>query len=169
MQLAGFSHILIETVGVGQSEIEIVGLADATILVLVPEAGDEVQTIKSGIMEIADIFVVNKSDRTGANTFVKNLGHLIHKKHGENYTTQIVKTIATKNEGIKDLHTAILKHLSFQFKNSKKTFLLAEKAFELLRNKIMKGINKQELAEKIEKEQMSHDFNLYVFVNNYNK
>ena len=167
MQLARFSHILIETVGVGQSEVEIVGLADATILVLVPEAGDEVQTIKSGIMEIADIFVVNKSDRNGANTFVNNLAHLVHKKHGENYSTQIVKTVATKNEGIGELNSAITKHLSFEFRNSKKTFLLAEKAFELIRNKLMKGINKNELLERIEKEQKNHDFNLYAFVNNY--
>ena len=132
-QLAGFSHVLIETVGVGQSEIEIVGLADTTILVLVPEAGDEIQTIKSGIMEIADIFVVNKSDRNGANTFVKNLGHLIHKKNNENYTTQIVKTVAIKNEGIEELNLAIAKHLSFAFKNSKKTSLS---------EKFISGINK---------------------------
>lgn len=167
MQLAGFSHIIIETVGVGQSEIEIVGLADATILVLVPEAGDEVQTIKSGIMEIADIFVVNKSDRNGANTFVKNLAHLVHKKHGENYITQIVKTVATKNEGIDELNSAIAKHLSYQFKNSKKTFLLAEKAFELIRNKMMKGIDKKELLERIEVARKNKEFNLYIFVNNY--
>jgi len=118
-------------------------------------------------MEIADIFVVNKSDRNGANTFVNNLAHLVHKKHGENYSTQIVKTVATKNEGIGELNSAITKHLSFEFRNSKKTFLLAEKAFELIRNKLMKGINKNELLERIEKEQKNHDFNLYAFVNNY--
>lgn len=167
MQLAGFSHIIIETVGVGQSEIEIVGLADATILVLVPEAGDEVQTIKSGIMEIADIFVVNKSDRNGANTFVKNLAHLVHKKHGENYVTQIIKSVATKNEGIQELNSAIVKHLSYQLKNSKKTFLLAEKAFELIQHKMMKRIDKKDLIERIEIAKKNNAFNLYVFVNDY--
>jgi LAO/AO transport system kinase len=167
MQLAGFSHIIIETVGVGQSEIEIVGLADATILVLVPEAGDEVQTIKSGIMEIADIFVVNKSDRNGANTFVKNLAHLVHKKHGENYASQIIKSVATKNEGIQELNSAIVKHLSYQLKNSKKTFLLAEKAFELIQHKMMKRIDKKDLIERIEIAKKNNSFNLYVFVNDY--
>ena len=68
MRCAGFDHIIVETVGVGQSEVEIAGLADTTVVVLVPEAGDEIQTLKSGIMEIADVFVVNKADREGAET-----------------------------------------------------------------------------------------------------
>ena len=73
MRSSNFDIIFIETVGVGQSEVEVVGLADTTILVLVPESGDEVQTLKSGVMEIADIFVVNKSDRDGADIFIKNI------------------------------------------------------------------------------------------------
>src|SRR6187200_2688917 len=73
MKASGFDHIIVETVGVGQSEIEIAGLADVTVVVIVPEAGDEVQTMKAGLMEIADIFVVNKSDRPDADSFVKNL------------------------------------------------------------------------------------------------
>src|ERR1043166_6544478 len=68
-----FDHIIIETVGIGQSEIEIAGLADVTVVIVVPEGGDEVQTMKAGLMEIADIFVVNKSDRPGADAFAKNL------------------------------------------------------------------------------------------------
>src|SRR5665213_2947112 len=80
MRAFAFDYIIVETVGVGQSEVEIVGLADTTILVLVPESGDEVQTLKSGIMEIADIYVVNKSDREGANTFVKNIITLVHSR-----------------------------------------------------------------------------------------
>src|SRR5688500_5649537 len=70
---AGFDYIIVETVGVGQSEVEIAGLADTTIVVLVPEAGDEIQTMKAGLMEIADVFVVNKSDRPDADLFVRNL------------------------------------------------------------------------------------------------
>ena len=73
MKAAGFDYIIIETVGVGQSEVDIAALADVTIVVLVPEGGDEIQTMKAGIMEIADIFVVNKSDRPDADTFVNNL------------------------------------------------------------------------------------------------
>src|SRR4051794_4105909 len=78
MKAYGFDYIIIETVGVGQSEVEIAGLADTTIIVLVPEAGDEVQTMKAGLMEIGDIFVVNKADRPGADTFVKNLRQILH-------------------------------------------------------------------------------------------
>ena len=73
LKAAGFDYIIVETVGVGQSEIEIAGLADTTVVVMVPEGGDEVQTMKAGLMEIADVFVVNKSDRPGADVFVKNL------------------------------------------------------------------------------------------------
>ena len=73
LKAAGFNYIIVETVGVGQSEIEIAGLADTTVVVMVPEGGDEVQTMKAGLMEIADVFVVNKSDRPGADVFVKNL------------------------------------------------------------------------------------------------
>ena len=73
MKAAAFDLIIVETVGVGQSEVEIAGLADITVVVVVPEAGDEVQTMKAGLMEIADIFVVNKADRPDADQFVKNL------------------------------------------------------------------------------------------------
>ena len=72
MKTAPFDLVIVETVGVGQSEIEIAGLADTTVVVVVPEAGDEVQTMKAGLMEIADIFVVNKADRPGASVFLKN-------------------------------------------------------------------------------------------------
>jgi LAO/AO transport system kinase len=78
LKSVGFDYILVETVGVGQSEVEIAGLADISVVVLVPEAGDEIQSMKSGLMEIADIFVVNKSDREGADTFANNLKKLVH-------------------------------------------------------------------------------------------
>src|SRR5688572_31488511 len=73
MKAATFDYVIVETVGVGQSEVEIAGLADITIVVVVPEAGDEIQTMKAGFMEIADIFVVNKAERPDADQFVKNL------------------------------------------------------------------------------------------------
>ena len=75
---AGFDYILIETVGVGQTEVDITRLADQVVLVLVPESGDDIQTMKSGIMEIGDIFVVNKSDRPGAEQFLHSLKSSIH-------------------------------------------------------------------------------------------
>src|SRR5687767_9803800 len=77
----GYDYIFIETVGVGQSEVEIAGLADVTLVVLMPEAGDDIQSMKAGLMEIADIFVVNKSDRPGADMLVKNLHQLLAPDH----------------------------------------------------------------------------------------
>jgi LAO/AO transport system kinase len=73
LKASGFDHIIVETVGVGQSEVEIAGLADLTFVMLVPEAGDEIQNIKSGLMEIADAFIINKADREGADLFINNL------------------------------------------------------------------------------------------------
>jgi LAO/AO transport system kinase len=153
----------VETVGVGQSEVEIVGLADTTVLVLVPESGDEVQTIKSGIMEIADIFVVNKSDREGASIFVKNLTPLVHSKPQSNWNIPIIKAVAIKDEGVNELIAAIEKHQVVK-ENKKRIFLLVEKAFRLIQNQKMKNISKKNLQEKIETELKKSDFNLYRFV-----
>jgi LAO/AO transport system kinase len=166
MRAFPFDYIIIETVGVGQSEVEIVGLADTTVLVLVPESGDEVQTIKSGIMEIADIFVVNKADREGASIFVKNLTQLVHSKPLSNWNIPIIKSIAIKDEGTKELIASIEKHQAFK-ENNKRTFLLAEKAFRLIQNKKMKNISKKQLQEKIEIELKTSNFNLYRFVSSF--
>lgn len=108
VQAAPFDYILIETVGVGQSEVEIIKLADVIVVVVVPEAGDEVQTMKSGVMEIADIFVVNKSDRPDAERFAKNL----RGKWGPVYAKQkheipVIKTIASQKKGITELFEKI--------------------------------------------------------------
>ncbi|RZL61546.1 MAG: methylmalonyl Co-A mutase-associated GTPase MeaB, partial [Pedobacter sp.] len=106
IKASNFDLILVETVGVGQSEVEIAGLADKTIVVLVPESGDEIQNIKSGLMEIAQAFVVNKADRDGATTFANNLKKMVHQQ------TEIIpvfKTVADKNQGIEELLQWILK------------------------------------------------------------
>src|SRR5215831_193404 len=108
LKAANFDYIIVETVGVGQSEIEIAGLADITIVVLVPEAGDEVQTMKAGLMEIADIFVVNKSDRPDADQFVKNLRQLLAPAYSrQTHEIPIIKTIASEKKGIDELAKAI--------------------------------------------------------------
>ena len=159
-----FDVIIVETVGVGQSEVEIVGLADTTVLVLVPESGDEIQGIKSGVMEIADIFVVNKSDREGAELFVSNLKKMLHEKSQEDNFALVVKTIASENVGTMELMDALkFKEQHHQIKN-KKGLLLAEKAFRLIQTEKMKNINKKEL---IEKEKVSADFNLYKTIEKY--
>jgi LAO/AO transport system kinase len=162
-----FDVIIVETVGVGQSEVEIVGLADTTVLVLVPESGDEIQGIKSGVMEIADIFVVNKSDREGAELFVSNLKKMLHEKSQEDDFALVVKTIASENVGTMELMDALkFKEQHHQIKN-KKGLLLAEKAFRLIQTEKMKNINKKELIELIEKEKVSADFNLYKTIEKY--
>ena len=104
IKAAAFDHIIIETVGVGQTETEIAGLADTTIVVLVPEAGDEIQAMKAGLMEIADVFVVNKADRPEADRFVKNLvARLSPSFRSTPNSIPVIKTIATEKKGITEL------------------------------------------------------------------
>ena len=164
MRAFAFDYIIVETVGVGQSEVEIVGLADTTVLVLVPESGDEVQTLKSGVMEIADVFVINKSDREGANTFMKNIIQLVHSKPNSDWNIPVIKAVAIKNEGIDELISAIKKHQLVGL-NTKRFYLLAEKAYRLILNHRMKDVSKKILQQQIEKEFKKTDFNLYRFVN----
>jgi LAO/AO transport system kinase len=160
---AGYDYIIVETVGVGQSEIEIAGLADVTVVVLVPEAGDEVQTMKAGLMEIADIFVVNKADRPGADEFVKNLRLMLSPTFSTHQNeVQIIKTIASRMEGIDNAFAAIKEHLGANIQNEKRPWLLAEKAWMLIQQARMKGITKKQLADSIRKIPAA-DFNLYRF------
>jgi LAO/AO transport system kinase len=164
VKAAGFDHILVETVGVGQSEIEIAGLADTTLVVLVPEAGDEIQTMKAGLMEIADIFVVNKSDRPGADAFVKNLRLMLapaFRSHKEEIP--ILKTVASAQEGIPELYNAVVKHQKEHLTNERKFWLLTEKAWHLIQQGKMSGLSKQGLRDQIEKN-YGPSFNLHRFI-----
>jgi LAO/AO transport system kinase len=108
LDASGRDLIMIETVGVGQDEVDIVRLADVTILILVPGMGDDVQTIKAGIMEIADIFVINKSDRDGAEHVEREIRSLqsLAVRH-DGWTPPIVKTVASEGSGVKELAAAI--------------------------------------------------------------
>ncbi len=162
-----FDYIIVETVGVGQSEIEIAGLADTTVVVVVPEAGDEIQTMKAGLMEIADIFAVNKSDRPGADQFVKNL-RLMLAPAFNNSTAEIgiVKTIATERTGIGELFEKINAHHASGATAERKYWLLAEKAWHLVQQKKMQHITRKMLAEKI-RETSSASFNLYRFIQQF--
>ena len=165
MKQADFDHIIVETVGVGQSEIEIAGLADVTMVVLVPEAGDEVQTMKAGLMEIADIFVVNKADRPGADVFVKNLRQMLAPSFSNHYhEVPVIKTIASQKDGIEKLIELLAHQLQKSHTTDKKFWLLAEKAYYLLEQKRMKGIVKSELKKEIEHQYKKNNFNLYQFV-----
>jgi LAO/AO transport system kinase len=166
IKAAGFDIIIVETVGVGQSEIEIAGLADTTVVVLVPEAGDEVQTMKSGLMEIADIFVVNKADRPGADIFVRNLRNMLAPAfHHHDKEIPVIKTIASQKKGIEELKQKIELQNNNAI-NPRKNWLLAEKAYHLIKNKRMRDVDKVALKKEIEKS--GAGINLYQFITNYN-
>jgi LAO/AO transport system kinase len=167
MKAFPFDHIIIETVGVGQSEIEIAGLADVTIVVMVPEGGDEVQTMKAGLMEIADIFVVNKADRPDADMFVKNLRLMLAPAFRSHYhEVPVIKTVASQKEGINELVDVVLHQLQKAHLTDKKFWLLAEKAFYLIQQKRMKDIDKVVLKKEIEVLYPKGNFNLYKFIAN---
>ncbi|MCC7400921.1 MAG: methylmalonyl Co-A mutase-associated GTPase MeaB [Chitinophagaceae bacterium] len=168
LKASGFDYIIIETVGVGQSEVEIAGLADVTIVVVVPEAGDEVQTMKAGLMEIADIFVVNKGDRPDADLFVKYLQMMLAPAfHSHYHEIPVVKTIATQKETVKGLYENIMHELQKTHSSEKKFHLLAEKAYMLIRQKRMKDVNRDQLKKEIEQLSLQNNFNLYRFVSQF--
>ena len=167
LRAAAFDYVIIETVGVGQSEVEIAALADTTVLVLVPEAGDDTQTIKSGVMEIADVFVLNKSDRAGAAIFEKNLLMLAHQYAQENWETPVVKTVASQQGGIETLAEAILRHGSLSVKGSKRVHLLAQKALVLIKALRTRDIKLPLLESELEEAMNNSHFNLYRFIRKY--
>jgi LAO/AO transport system kinase len=160
LRTAGFDYVLIETVGVGQSEIEIAGLADITFVVLVPESGDEIQNIKSGLMEIADAFIINKADRDDADLFANNLKKIIQQKGDD--SLHVFKTVGTTGDGIKEVANFII--TAKDIKNSRKEFLLTEKAYKLIQQKRMANIDKKKLQQDIAAALNKGQFNLYDFV-----
>jgi LAO/AO transport system kinase len=163
---ASFDHIIVETVGVGQSEIEIAGLADVTVVVLGPESGDEVQTMKAGLMEIADIFVINKSDRPDSAIFERSLKLMLAPSFTKNpREVPIIKTTATEKKGIPELYEAIENNLPQN--EEKRLSLLTEKAWQLLTQKKMNWVDKMKLRQSIEAGINEDNFNLYSFIENY--
>ena len=171
LKVAPFDYIIVETVGVGQSEIEIAGLADVTLVTLVPEAGDEVQTMKAGLMEIGDIFVVNKSDRPDAHVFVKNLRMMLAPAlYTKQQNVPVIKTIASQKKGIQEVMKAIDEKIAALNQvvptgNDRRAWLLAEKAFYLIQQKRIADVSKTELKKRIEA--VGENFNLYQFIQTY--
>ncbi len=161
MRCAGFDLIFIETVGVGQSEFDIAALAETVLLVLGPESGDQVQVIKSGIMEIADIFVVNKADREGADRLYKSLQELISEKK-EDQGTGLVKTIALRSEGIEEL-ISLISSVPALKSRERILFRMAERAYQLISARKMQGINRLELNSAIALAMADPGFNIYRF------
>lgn len=159
---APFDIILVETVGVGQSEVEIAGLADCSIVTLVPEAGDEVQTLKAGVMEIADIFVINKADRDAADALYASLRMMVHEKATNETETPVIKTIATADKGVEELAVSIEQFLLNNSGNkSHKLALLTDKCWQLMQAICMKHINKEELMADIKERMDDEGFNIY--------
>jgi LAO/AO transport system kinase len=115
LDAAGFEKVVVETVGVGQDEVEIVKTADVSVVVLVPGMGDDIQAIKAGIMEIGDVFVINKADRDGVLRTEKELEALLSlAERPDGWSPPIVKTVATENKGIEELAAAVESYREFQ-------------------------------------------------------
>lgn len=110
---SGFDIIIFETVGVGQVEIDVIEAVDTVIVTLVPESGDDIQMMKSGLIEIADLYVINKSDRDGADNLYASLNKFLHFNKDNEWTPKILKTVALNGLGIKELHDNILMHKDF--------------------------------------------------------
>jgi LAO/AO transport system kinase len=113
LDAAGCDVIIVETVGVGQSEVEIAGIADTTLVLVAPGMGDGIQAAKAGILEIGDIFVINKADRDGANSTRRELRTMIGMRPDEEWTPPIVLTVATKGEGVGEVVDEIANHFAY--------------------------------------------------------
>ncbi len=161
MDASGKDFIIIETVGVGQSELDIAQTADTTIVILVPESGDSVQAMKAGLMEIADIFVMNKSDREGAEQVVASIINILQLKvptEGKP-ETKVLKTVGIKSQGIEELFNEILVHKSYLEKTGMLEFNrkehLKRKILDLVNNKLHTNFwddkNKELLSENLNK------------------
>ena len=159
--------ILIETVGVGQSEVEVAGLADRTVVVLVPEAGDEIQTMKSGLLEIADVFVVNKSDRPDAARFRSHLERMVQEDRAHGTIIPIINTVATEKKGISDIIDALNTMLSSPAQKEREKLLLMEKAKHLLREQWLRKLDAVKMKASLNEAMLAKDFNLYSWVSNY--
>jgi LAO/AO transport system kinase len=142
---AGFDVVLYETVGVGQVELDVAQAADTTVVVLVPESGDDIQAMKAGLMEIADLFVINKADRQGANQSFAQIQSMLEMRHPEEglWPAQVVKTSALKDEGIGDLSQALEAHQIFLTKHG----VMEQNLKDRLRLKIKARIEDQILGQ----------------------
>ena len=154
LDASGRDLVMIETVGVGQDEIDIVRLADVTIVILVPGMGDDVQSIKAGIMEIADIFVINKADRDGADRVereIRAMQSLAHPR-SDNWTPPVVKTIASDGTGVPELAKAIDSYEKFL----DNTELGRKRRMENWRNRLI-AMLRDELLERVLRQQMTDE------------
>jgi LAO/AO transport system kinase len=157
LDAAGYAKIIIETVGVGQDEVEVVKAADVCVVVLVPGMGDDIQAIKAGIMEIGDIFVINKADREGVNTTEKELEALLSLASREDeWEPPIVKTVATESKGVQELAAAVEKYRQFHRQpdgaNPRQHAIARWRILELLRERLLtQTLASGDASEKLER------------------
>jgi LAO/AO transport system kinase len=160
-----FDYIIIETVGVGQSEVEIAGLADKTVVVTTPEGGDSIQAMKSGLMEIADIFVVNKSDLKGSEKMASYLKEMAHGRFNDR-EVPVIPTIANEFDGINELSEQIFS-MTQTVNYGKSMIINSKKAYEIIAQHRMQDISSAKLLEDLKAEQNKKGFNLYVWLQKY--
>jgi len=140
---SGKDIIIFETVGVGQGEYDVIKAVDIAVVVLVPESGDEVQLMKAGLIEIADFFVINKSDRPGANRLATTLKSLLHSNHGKNrLEPPVLTTNANKGDGVTELYDGLFDHLKLMDDSGiiieKQLNRHRDRVFSLIQNRLLK-------------------------------
>jgi len=156
LDAAGYSKIIIETVGVGQDEVEVVKAADVSVVVLVPGMGDDIQAIKAGIMEIGDVFVINKADRDGVLSTEKELEALLSLATREDaWHPPIVKTVATEGQGVEELAAAIESYRDFHLRTEsglgRRRAIARWRILELLRERLVsQTLASDRASEKLE-------------------
>ena len=151
LDAAGYNYIIIETVGVGQSEVDIVKIADTIVMVMVPGLGDDIQSIKAGIMEIGDIFAINKSDLFGADRTAVEVNMMLDLTMDMDRRPPVVKVVAVNNEGIDDLVDEIKEHIKYlkesgKFEERRKNNLKLE-VVELIEEELRKIVISQTDSE----------------------
>ena len=154
LDAAGYSRIIVETVGVGQDEVEIVKAADVSVVVLVPGMGDDIQAIKAGIMEIGDVFVINKADRDGVYATEKELESLLSLAvRADAWEPPIVKTVAIENQGIAELAGAIERfretQRSEELTSERRRAIARWRIVELLRERLLASVLESENATAV--------------------
>ena len=149
LDAAGFDVVIVETVGVGQDEVEIARLADVTLVVLTPGTGDDVQAIKAGIMEIADVFVINKADLAGAEKLERDLKAsltLAHRPDG--WTPTVVRTVASENQGIADALHAAEEYREHAVDSSRAAQIWSGRLREMLRERLLDRVPAEEFSAR---------------------
>jgi len=163
LQAVGFDQIILETVGVGQSEVEVASLADTTVVVLVPEAGDEVQMMKSGLMEVADIFVVNKSDRPDAQIFTNHIRQMMMENGLSDDLVKVIATVASQGIGIIDLIQAIEAHQIAKTTLGLNQKLIVAKVVQLIVAQKIRQLDLIKLEEDVSLAISKPGFNIFEF------